>query len=100
MDLENENGSTANKGKPSPVAIKFMRHEEHYIHEIERRHSHDLLDKYVIRIIRSHTHKDENYDASNIKDASCFPYCIVLPAADRSLRSILDSERIAGKNYE
>jgi serine/threonine protein kinase len=43
---------------------------------------------------------NEEYKEGLLKYSFNFPYCIVMPAAERNLKSIIDSEHIAGKDWE
>jgi serine/threonine protein kinase len=86
-----------------PVALKFMKHNEEFQRELESRRLLersivDSSDCLVIPVIDSYNFSaDTTFAASMTKQnivAYDAPNLIVMPAADRNLRAIMDSERI------
>ena len=86
---------------PARVALKFMAHADQFEREQTLRASSALDEAMVVSILRSHcVTTDELYESSAARiGLSAYPYCLVMPAADRSLKGVIDSEHIAGRDW-
>jgi Leucine-rich repeat (LRR) protein len=83
------------------VALKFMRNKAQFMTELSVRQNGTFYDAYVISIIQSFdSGRDTFYEKDCVwKGLSEFPYCVVMPAAERNLGAIISSENIAGKDW-
>lgn len=80
-----------NPTEPSFVALKLMRHEEHFKREQTMRADNQLLPEYVMGIVR--THMLSAVEACSLDaNARDFVYVLVLPAGDKVCSTIVDSE--------
>jgi hypothetical protein len=80
------------------VALKFMKHRDQFLREIEVRQLGGFSDEFVMGIIRSH---DGDADAAFMaelrrKGYQGTPYCIVMDAGSRSLSDVIVKEHLAG----
>ena len=97
------------------VALKFMQQRAQFEKELHARTDCGLDDAFVMHVLRSHEEDgDANYrknvvrlklgggggvdNNNNVNDN--FPYCLVMPAAERNLKTIIDSEHIAGRDWD
>ena len=81
------------------VALKFMRHKEQFLRELEVRQGAKFSDEYVINVIRTIDGEEEfeKYGAEFInKGFDDYLYLIIMTAGDRSLAAVIASEHIAG----
>jgi serine/threonine protein kinase len=82
-----------------PEALKFMRNQEQFERELSVRKG---LDKrFVIDVIRYYDSRTNPLFAAAIKNFhngvySEYPYCIVLPRANRGLHEVISHDHIAG----
>ena len=86
-----------------PVALKFMHNRDQFLREIEIRSYSDLSHEFVINILRTHDGDEDTKFRAEVNRKKGFreyPYCLVMPAADRNLAAVLSHERIAGKDWE
>ena len=82
------------------VALKFIRFKEHFLREITVRENGNFDEAYVVRCVRSYDgDKDESFRLEALSKGF-YPYCIVMPAAERTLRSVLFHEHIAGREWD
>lgn len=81
----------------STVAMKFMMNEDQFEREVQVRSSGQFNPKYVIGI--THVHTGEEFKMAAEK-AGLYPHCIIMEAANRSLKAIIDHEHIAGREWE
>jgi serine/threonine protein kinase len=58
------------------------------------------LNPFIKSIISYTTEENNEYKEGLLKYSFNFPYCIVMPAAERNLKTIIDSENIAGKDWD
>eukprot|EP01038_Epipyxis_sp_PR26KG_P009791 gene9791-13172_t len=78
------------------VALKFMQEKDQFDREIRIRNNANFDEKCVMIILRSHVNQTGSFHfVSNGKRMQLFPYLLVMPAADRNLDQIIDSEGIA-----
>jgi len=84
---------------PLRVALKFMRHKGQFEREMSSRANSNLDGSYVLPVMHSYNSDelDQEYSQGLARlGYSDYPYCLVLPAADRSLTDIIGKERIVG----
>jgi len=90
------------KETPKRVALKFMKVKQQFLRELAARSVSELDGDYVLDILLSFDGDalgldyQKNLDRTGLSD---YRYCLVLPA-DRSLKEIIDKERIAGRDME
>ena len=86
----------------APVVLKFMMNMEQYDRELNLRQRYSLDPKYILNVLTTMTSgDDESYEkAIHRRGYQLYRYCLVMPAADRTLKYILDSEHIAGCDWE
>ena len=78
------------------VALKFMKHKEQFVRELEVRQGAAFSDEYVINVIRT-IDGEEEYETDFInKGFDDYRFLIVMTAGDRSLAAVIASEHIAG----
>jgi serine/threonine protein kinase/Leucine-rich repeat (LRR) protein len=82
------------------VALKFIREKRAYIKEIATREKGRVNPTYVIDVMERYDgDKDEKYWRETRRHGwDDYPYCIVMPAADRNLAEILAREQVAGQD--
>jgi len=85
----------------SKVALKFMANLDQFEREQVVRSSAGFDERLVLSVLRGHTSTaDEQYAASAHRmGLSAYPYCLVMPAADRSLADIIAHDHIAGWDW-
>jgi len=83
------------------VALKMMRNADQYFREVFVRKEAQLSDEFVVEILRGYdVIKDPLYAEEVVfKGFAEYPYCIVMPAADKDLHRIITNEHIAGKDW-
>ena len=82
-----------------PEALKFMCNEDQFERELSVREG--LDERYVIGVIRYYNSKTDSVFAAAIKSFhngvyAEYPYCIVLPRANRGLHEVISHDHIAG----
>jgi hypothetical protein len=82
-----------------PEALKFMCNEDQFERELSEREG--LDERYVIGVIRYYNSKTDSVFAAAIKSFhngvyAEYPYCIVLPRANRALHEVISHDHIAG----
>ena len=80
-------------------ALKFMRNKDQFERELEVRKG--LDERFVIDVIRSYDSTTDSEFAEAIKSFhhgvyAEYPYCIVLPRANRGLHEVIAHDHIAG----
>jgi hypothetical protein len=80
------------------VALKFMKHRDQFLREIEVRRLGAFSDQFVVGIVRSH---DGDADPAFLaelrrKGLDGTPYCVVMDAGSRSLADVIVKEHLAG----
>ena len=84
------------------VALKFICNRDHFDREKDVRQKCFFDDKYVISTLRLHDGDDES--ELKIGDEAVrrgyYRYCLVMPAAERNLGTVLVHERIAGRGWD
>ena len=75
--------------------------QDQYLIEQDIRKIGNFHADYVIGIIRCHDGETEPAFQQEVERRGLqnYPYCIVMPAADRNLQSIISAERIAGRDW-
>ena len=83
------------------VALKFMRHRDHFLRETEVRSAGGFNDEFVINAIRVHdSDKDPRFrEEIYAKGVTQFPYCLVMPVGERNLGDVMVKEHIAGRDW-
>ena len=82
------------------VALKFICHKCHYLRELSVRKFSTLSDKYVINTILSFDGDEDKKFLEETQKRGLFPYCVVMPAAERNLSAVLAHEHIAGRDWD
>jgi hypothetical protein len=84
------------------VALKFMHNKDQFDRELNIRKTYDLAGEFVLGALHSHDGDlDPKYRIeAERKGYKEYPYCLVLPSADRNLSSMLVHERIAGREWD
>jgi serine/threonine protein kinase len=84
------------------VALKFMHNKDQFDRELNIRKTYDLAGEFVLGALHSHDgDADPKYRLeAERKGYKEYPYCLVLPSADRNLSSMLIHERIAGREWD
>jgi serine/threonine protein kinase len=87
---------------PVPVALKFMRAREHFTREVTTGEAHNLSADHVLELLRSH---DGDAEPALLEEAPAHGfsaehrYCVVLPAAERTLHDVIAHEHVAGRQW-
>jgi serine/threonine protein kinase len=83
------------------VALKFMRHRDQFLREINVRGVCGFDEKYVIGAIRVHdSAEDADFHEEVVaKGFQNFPYCFVMQVGERNLTDIMIKEHIAGRDW-
>jgi len=89
------------KNNCEKIALKLMKNMDQYSREVLIRRNGQLNNDFVVEILQTFdAFNDLEYlEAIKIHDFMNFPYCIVMPAADRELNCIITNEHIAGKDW-
>ena len=83
------------------VALKFLRHRDHFLREVEVRSAGNFNDEFVINTLRFHD-SDDDYafrEETISKGIVMFPYCLVMPVGERNLADVMVKEHIAGRDW-
>ena len=83
------------------VALKFVKNLHHFEREKKFRQKCNFLDKYVISTLRLHDgvdEKDKKY-SDEAERQGYYRYCLVMPAAERNLGTVLVHEHIAARDW-
>ena len=94
--------ATASAAAPQHVAMKFMMHHEQYNRELRMRASHNLSSHHVLSILDSFEAETDPAFSQSLQRIGMqrYRFCVTMPAADRSLKSIIDSEHICGRDWD
>ena len=90
----------------SRVALKFMKHKDQFLREIDAREMGCFDSKYVIGIVCSYDcdiTDDNNIrfrEDATLKGFLDYPYCIVMEAADQNLTRLVQRSTIAGNDWD
>ena len=84
------------------VALKFICNRDHFEREINVRQKCSFDDKYVITTLRLHDGDDEKnlMLGDEAQRKGYYRYCLVMPAAERNLGTVLVHERIARRGWD
>ncbi len=94
--------ATSSTSVPQQVAMKFMMQHEQYNREIRMRASFGISSDHVLTIFDSFDAENDSFFAHSLQRISMerYRFCVTMPAADRSLKSIVDSEHICGLDWD
>ncbi len=84
------------KGHLSKVVIKFMKHEDQFLRELETSRLAGFHPKYSMKILNSSKALGSDLFRDEVKknnETAAYAYGIVMPRGDRSLKSIIINER-------
>ena len=83
------------------VALKFLRHRDHFLREVEVRSAGGFNDEFVINTLRIHdSDEDPVFREETIsKGIVKFPYCLVMTVGERNLADVMVKEHIAGRDW-
>ena len=83
------------------VALKFLRHRDHFDRECTARSAGNFNDEFVINTIRLHDSDADPFFREEIlaKGITFFPYCLVMPVGERNLADVMVKEHIAGRDW-
>ena len=88
-------------GVTSNVALKFICNRDHFEREILVRLNCQFDDKYVISTVRLHDgdgDKDKMF-GDEAEKKGYYRYCLVMPAAERNLGTVIIHEHVAGRDW-
>jgi serine/threonine protein kinase len=87
---------------PLQVAMKFMMQHEQYDREINMRTRYNISSAHVLTIFDSFDAETDAVFAQSLQRIGMerYRFCVTMPAADRSLKSIIDSEHICGRDWD
>eukprot|EP01041_Mallomonas_annulata_P015054 gene15054-biopygen7915 len=81
------------------VALKFMQHKDQFQREVESREQANFDNEFVISTLHCYDAEiDEVYKVEAAKKGF-HPFCVVMPAAERNLGTVLAHEHIAGRDW-
>lgn len=89
---------------PAPVALKFMKEKKQFLKELEGREGLEPI--YVITVLRTYSHDDATSGSYDYMDEVMarglqeYPYCLVMPRADRTLKHVIDHEHLCGRDFD
>jgi len=89
------------KNHGEKVALKMMKNVDQYSREVLVRRDAKLSNDFIVGIVRTFDviSNPEYLEAIKTLGFVDYPYCIVMPAADRDLNRIITNEHIAGKDW-
>ena len=84
------------------VALKFICNRDHFEREKIVRESCQFDDKYVISTLRLHDgdNEKEKVFGDEAERKGYYRHCLVMPAAERNLGTVLVHEHIAGRDWD
>eukprot|EP00607_Mallomonas_marina_P006753 CAMPEP_0182439818 /NCGR_PEP_ID=MMETSP1167-20130531/86670_1 /TAXON_ID=2988 /ORGANISM="Mallomonas Sp, Strain CCMP3275" /LENGTH=1314 /DNA_ID=CAMNT_0024633607 /DNA_START=1523 /DNA_END=5467 /DNA_ORIENTATION=- len=91
--------------KSHVVALKFMKHRDQFLKEVEIRAESNFNETFVLSIITKYDgDADDMIDREFREDAirkgfSEYSYCVVMEAANQNLKRIIDHENIVGSEW-
>jgi len=90
------------KDENQDVALKFMKRRDQFERERAFHVNNSLDNEYVMDITRTHDgDKDRKFKSEcTNKGYSGYNYCLVMPAADRTLQRVMAHERISGREWD
>jgi serine/threonine protein kinase len=85
----------------TPVALKFIAKRDDFNRECYTRAMIELDDEYVVPFIRVHDSDIDNNFLRAVRhcDMGNYPYCVVMPVGERTLKTIMMTEHIAGTEW-
>jgi serine/threonine protein kinase len=91
IDHDHQQESTNSKAR---VALKLMKNADQFLREIEVRKKGSFNSSAVVQIYRTYDSKQDPLFVSECerKGILNYAYCIVMPAADRSLKDVIEKE--------
>jgi serine/threonine protein kinase len=103
--LASDHGQTADAtaaAAPLQVAMKFMMNFEQYDREINMRTRYGISSTHVLTILDSFDAETDPVFSQSLQRIGMerYRFCVTMPAADRSLKSIIDSEHICGRDWD
>eukprot|EP01041_Mallomonas_annulata_P014450 gene14450-biopygen7366 len=81
------------------VALKFMQHKDQFLREVESRDKSKFDNKYVMSTICSYNAETDEVYKEEAEKKGFYPFCVVMPAAERNLGTALAHEHIAGRDW-
>lgn len=90
-------------GNPATrVALKFIRDKFHFEREIHARAVMTDDSDFIIRIIHTHDVEGEDrFRRDMIRlELADYKYCLVMEAGERTLKAIIDAERVCGRQWD
>eukprot|EP00596_Hydrurales_sp_CCMP1899_P005046 CAMPEP_0119046350 /NCGR_PEP_ID=MMETSP1177-20130426/46018_1 /TAXON_ID=2985 /ORGANISM="Ochromonas sp, Strain CCMP1899" /LENGTH=736 /DNA_ID=CAMNT_0007019377 /DNA_START=1046 /DNA_END=3253 /DNA_ORIENTATION=+ len=87
--------------KKEKVAMKFMKHRNHFLREITVRTAGNFDEEYVLGALRVHDPDEDTsfYDEAVAKGFGAFPYCLVMHMGERNLADMMVKEHVAGRDW-
>jgi serine/threonine protein kinase len=106
--LASDHGRTADVSNasavaaPLQVAMKFMMQREQFSRELQMRSSFNLSSSHVLAILDAFDADSDLSFAQSLHRVGMerYRFCVTMPAADRSLKSIIDSEHLCGRDWD
>ena len=94
--------ATDKKNNNREVALKFMKRKDQFEREKSFHTDHRLDVEFVVDMLECH---DGDFDAKFLSECSHkgyagYHYCIVMPAADRTLQRVMAHERVCAREWE
>eukprot|EP01036_Dinobryon_divergens_P061932 gene61932-biopygen33756 len=81
------------------VALKFMQHKDQFLREVESREKAEFDNEYVISTLCSYNAETDEVYKEEAEKKGFYPFCVVMPAAERNLGTVLAHEHIAGRDW-
>eukprot|EP01036_Dinobryon_divergens_P061968 gene61968-biopygen35807 len=81
------------------VALKFMQHKDQFLREMESREKAKFDNEYVISTLCSYNAETDEVYKAEAEKKGFYPFCVVMPAAERNLGTVLAHEHIAGRDW-
>jgi serine/threonine protein kinase len=82
--------------------MKFMMQREQFSRELQMRSSFNLSSSHVLAILDAFDADSDLSFAQSLHRVGMerYRFCVTMPAADRSLKSIIDSEHLCGRDWD
>ena len=87
-------------GRIRNVALKFIRDRDHFEREKNVRLNCKFEAKYVILTMQLHDGDEDRKFGDEAEKKGYYRYCLVMPAAERNLGTVLMHEHIAGRDWD
>ena len=105
-DLDNHDECEDHPKRHSEVVLKFMKHRDEFLREVLTRKEGHFDNRFVLPLLESYDSESGHLDDTAFREDSMakgygeYPYCLVMEAAARNLKNVIDQQLIAANDWE